>query len=144
MHRRIQRTYGLPETGVVDRTTWDRMEEVYFGIISEIDYEFTNGRILPFPGRILREGVEGNDVRVLQEYLNYISTTYPEIPRVNIDGVFGPSTAEQVRVFKEIFDIPGTPNRVNAPTWNAIASIYDDLYVGGAVSEGQFPGYNIS
>lgn len=142
--RSFQRTYALPETGVVDRVTWDRMEEVYFGIINEIDYEFTNGRILPFPGRILREGVEGNDVRVLQEYLNYISITYPEIPRVNVDGVFGPSTAEQVRVFKEVFDIPGTPDRVNAPAWNAIASIYDDLYVGGAVSEGQFPGYNIS
>ncbi len=142
--RSFQQTYGLPETGVVDRATWDRMEEVYFGIVSEIDYEFFGGRILPFPGRVLREGIEGNDVRVLQEYLNYISMTYPEIPRVNVDGSFGPSTAEQVRAFKELFDIPGTPDRVNAPAWNAIASIYDDLYTGGSVNEGQFPGYNIS
>ena len=140
----FQRTYGLPETGVVDRATWDRMENVYYEIVSGIDYEFFGGRILPFPGRILREGIEGNDVRVLQEYLNYISTSYPEIPRVNVDGVFGPSTADQVRRFKQIFDIPGTPDRVNAPAWNAIASIYDDLYTGGSVNEGQFPGYNIS
>ena len=140
----FQRTYGLPETGVVDRATWDRMENVYYEIVSGIDYEFFGGRILPFPGRILREGIEGNDVRVLQEYLNYISTSYPEIPRVNVDGVFGPSTAEQVRRFKQIFDIPGTPDRVNAPAWNAIASIYDDLYTGGSVNDGQFPGYNIS
>ena len=142
--RSFQRTYGLPETGVVDRATWDRMENVYFEIVSEIDYEFFGGRILPFPGRILREGVEGNDVRVLQEYLNYISQSYTDIPRVNVDGVFGPSTAEQVRQFKLLFDIPGTQDRVNAPAWNAIASIYDDLYTGGAVNEGQFPGYNIS
>ena len=142
--RSFQRTYGLPETGVVDRATWDRMENVYFEIVSEIDYEFYGGRILPFPGRILREGIEGNDVRVLQEYLNYIAGSYPEIPRVNVDGVFGPSTAEQVRRFKEIFDLPGTPDRVNAPVWNAIASIYDDLYNGGSVNSGQFPGYNIS
>ena len=140
----FQRTYGLPETGVVDRATWDRMENVYYEIVSEIDYEFYGGRILPFPGRILREGIEGNDVRVLQEYLNYISLSYPEIQRVNVDGIFGPSTAEQVRRFKEIFDIPGTPDRVNAPAWNAIASIYDDLYTGGSVNDGQFPGYNIS
>ena len=140
----FQRTYGLPETGEVDRATWDRMENVYFEIVSEIDYEFYGGRILPFPGRVLREGIEGNDVRVLQEYLNYISTSYPDIPRVNVDGVFGPSTAEQVRQFKRIFDIPGTEDRVNAPTWNAIASIYDDLYTGGSVNDGQFPGYNIS
>ncbi len=142
--RSFQRTYGLPETGVVDRATWDRMENVYYEIISQIDYEFIGGRILPFPGRVLREGIEGNDVRVLQEYLNLISQSYPEIPRVNVDGIFGPSTAEQVSQFKRIFDIPGAPDRVNAPAWNAIASIYDDLYTGGSVNDGQFPGYNIS
>lgn len=142
--RSFQRTYGLPETGVVDRATWDRMESVYFEMVSQIDYEFSPGRILPFPGRVLREGIEGNDVRVLQEYLNLISESYPEIPRVNVDGVFGPSTAEQVRQFKSIFNIPGTPDRVNAPAWNAIANIYDDLYTGNGVNEGQFPGYNIS
>ncbi len=142
--RSFQRTYGLPETGVVDRATWDRMENVYFEIVSEIDYEFFGGRILPFPGRVLREGIEGNDVRVLQEYLNYISESYNEIPRVNVDGVFGPSTAEQVRRFKELFVLPGDPERVNAPVWNSIASIYDDLYTGDSVNEGQFPGYNIS
>lgn len=142
--RSFQRTYGLPETGVVDRATWDRMEQVYYGIVSEIDYEFFGGRILPFPGRVLRQGIEGNDVRVLQEYLNYISITYPEIPRVNVDGVFGTSTASQVSAFKRLFEIPGSPDRVNAPAWNAIASIYDDLYTGGTVNEGQFPGYNIS
>ena len=142
--RSFQRTYGLPETGVVDRATWDRMESVYFEIVSEIDYEFFGGRILPFPGRVLRPGIEGNDVRVLQEYLNYIGQTYKEIGRVNVDGVFGPATAEQVRRFKELFDLPGDPERVNAPIWNAIADIYDDLYTGGSVNEGQFPGYNIS
>lgn len=140
----FQRTYGIPETGVVDRATWDRMENVYYEIVSEIDYEFFGGRILPFPGRVLRVGIEGNDVRVLQEYLNYISESYPEIPRINVDGIYGPSTAEQVRAFKELFNIPSTPDRVNAPTWNAIANIYDDLYSGGMVNEGQFPGYNIS
>ena len=141
--RSFQRTYGLAETGVVDRQTWDKIEDVYYSIVSQIDFEFYSGRILPFPGRVLREGIEGNDVRVLQEYLNYISNTYHEIPKVNVDGVFGPSTAEQVRQFKEIFDIPGAPDRVNAPAWNSIANIYDDLYVGNSVNEGQYPGYEI-
>ena len=139
----FQKTYGLPVTGIVDRTTWDRIENVYYEFISRIDFEFSSGRILPFPGRVLREGTEGNDVRVLQEYLNLISESYPDIPRVNVDGVFGPSTAEAVRQFKTIFEIPGNPDRVNAPTWNAIANIYDDIYTGGLVNDGQFPGYNI-
>ena len=140
----FQRTYGLPENGIVDRETWDRMENVYYSLVNEIDYEFYGGRILPFPGRVLREGVEGNDVRVLQEYLNFISESYPEIPRVNVDGVFGPATSRQVSAFKTLFDLPGNPERVNAPIWNAIASIYDDLYNGGSIREGQYPGYNLS
>lgn len=140
----FQRTYGLTETGVVDRITWDKIENVYYEIISQIDYEFYNGRILPFPGRVLRIGVEGSDVRILQEYLNYIARSYPEIPTVNVDGVFGPSTATQVEKFKDLFDIPGNPQRVNAPVWNAIASIYDDLYNGATVNDGQYPGYEIS
>ncbi len=141
--RSFQKTYGIPETGVVDRLTWDRMESVYYGIVAEINYEFRVGRILPFPGRVLAEGVEGSDVRVLQEYLNYISESYPEIPRVNVDGVFGPATEQQVLAFKEVFGLPGTTGRVNAPIWNSIANIYDDLYTGSLANEGQYPGYEL-
>ena len=139
----FQRTYGIDESGVVDRLTWDTMENVYYGIVDEIDYEFYGGRILPYPGRVLRDGIEGNDVRVLQEYLNFISNNYPSIPKVNVDGVFGPSTARQVSEFKRLFNLPGSEDRVNAPTWNSIASIYDDLYNGANVRQGQYPGYDI-
>lgn len=133
----FQRTYGLSETGVVDRETWDKMEEVYFSIVNEINYEFYGGRILPFPGRVLREGIEGSDVRVLQEYLNFIANSYPEIPKVSVDGVFGPSTAAQVAAFKKIFELPGAPDRVNAPIWNSIANVYDDLYNGSGPARTQ-------
>ena len=128
----FQRTYGIDETGEVDRETWDKMEEVYFSIVNEINYEFYGGRILPFPGRVLREGIEGSDVRILQEYLNFIANSYPEIPKVSVDGVFGPSTAAQVAAFKKIFELPGAPDRVNAPIWNSIANVYDDLYNGSS------------
>ncbi len=133
--RSFQKTYGLAETGIVDRATFDSMENVYNGIVMEIDYEFRMGRIFPFPGRVLRSGVEGNDVRVLQEYLNYISNSYPEIPKVTPDGIFGDATARQVSAFKELFNIPGDKNRVNAVAWNAISSVYDDLYTDGSTSE---------
>ena len=99
--------------------------------------------ILPFPGRVLRPGVEGNDVRALQEYLNYISETYTQIPKVTPDGIFGNATANAVRAFVELFGLPGNPERVTAPIWNAIINVYDDLYVGNTVLENQFPGYSI-
>ena len=140
----FQKTYGLDQTGVVNRQTWDRIENVYYSLISNVDFTYNKGVLYPFPGRILREGVEGNDVRILQEQLNYISDFYPNIPKVTADGIFGTRTAEQVEAFKNEFNLPGSPNRVNAPTWNAITNIYDDLYTGRTVNEGQYPGYEIS
>ncbi len=142
--RSYQDTYGLPVTGIVNEATWNSIEETYFGILRGIPYQFEAGIILPFPGRILRAGIEGDDVRALQEYLNYISLTYPDIPRVNLDGIFGESTAAAVRAFKSTFDIAGNPERVDAATWNSIISVYDDLYTGNIVREDQFPGYGIS
>lgn len=139
----FQETYGMPKTGVVDRATWDNIESVYQSFVSDIDFEFSVGRIFPFPGRVLREGISGNDVKILQEYLNYIANTYQEIPKSNADGVFGPGTAAQVAAFKNLFNLPGDPERVNANTWNALANIYDDLYTGGFVNSGQYPGYNV-
>ena len=125
----FQRTYGLSESGVVDRATWDLIERVYQNLLASMPYEFSPGSILPFPGRVLREGVVGNDVKALQEYLNYIADSYPEIPKIAADGVYGPGTADAVAEFKRIFDVPGDPRRVSAQTWNAITSVYDDLYI---------------
>lgn len=142
--RSFQRTYGIDENGIVNRETWDKIEGVYYDIISGLEQNPSENAILPYPGRILAVGSEGDDVRVLQQYLNFISNTYQTISKLNVDGIFGTSTARAVSEFKKIFNIPGNPERVNAPTWNAIASIYDDLYTGTSVNEGQFPGYEIS
>ena len=140
----FQNTFGLSPTGVVDAGTWYRIQDTYYDILSQNPYEFDDGLILPYPGRVLRIGIEGNDVRALQEYLNYIGQTYSEIPRINVDGSYGPSTANAVNAFVELFDLPTNPNRVNAMVWDAIINVYDDLYVGNRVNEEQFPGYGIS
>ena len=141
--RQYQTTYGLENTGVVNDITWDSIEKTYYDILRNIPYEFSEGVILPYPGRILREGVEGDDVLALQEYLNYISRTYTQIPSTTPDGIFGPGTARAIAAFKSTFGLGGNPERVNAQTWNSIINVYDDLYVGNIVNEEQFPGYNI-
>ena len=142
--RSFQRTYGLPETGTVDRLTWDTIENTYIRFIASVPYEFQPGRILPFPARIIVPGTTGEDVVALQEYLNFISNTYTEIPKVTVDGEYGPATENAVAAFKRIFNIPGAPERVTAILWSSIANVYDDLYYGESASEGQFPGYDIS
>lgn len=138
-----QKTYGFEPSGIVDEVLWNSIENTYYGILREIPYQYSEGVVLPYPGRVLRVGIEGEDVRALQEYLNYIADTYTEIPKVNADGIFGQSTAAQVKAFHELFNIPGNPERVTAQAWNAIINVYDDLYEGNIVNDEQFPGFGV-
>lgn len=139
----FQKTYGLEQTGIVDRSVWNTIQNTYYNILASVNYTFEEGATLPFPGRVLYLGIEGEDVRALQEYLNYISNTYTEIPKLNADGVFGQNTENAVIIFNELFGITTASDRVTALTWNALTSIYEDLFIGSFVREGQFPGYNI-
>ena len=142
--RSYQETFGINITGVVDETTWNSIQNTYYELLSRFPYDYSDGLILPYPGRVLRIGVEGNDVRAIQQYLNYISNTYTDIPKISVDGSYGPSTASAVNKFVEHFNLPNSQGRVNAQVWNAIINVYDDLYSGNTVNEEQFPGYGIS
>ena len=139
----FQKTYGLEQTGEVDRSVWNSIQSTYYNILSGINYEFSEGVALPYPGRVLFIGETGEDVRAMQEYLNYISNTYSEIPKVTPDGVFGEATERAVISFNRLFSIPGDESRLTAQGWRALTSIYEDLYIGSFVREGQFPGYTI-
>ena len=140
----FQRAFGLPETGIVDRAVWDEIESAYYSYLRSIPYEYTNGAPLPFPGRILRAGIEGDDVYALQQYLNFISDSYPQIPKITADGVFGPATESALEAFITAFGIDASSRRVGASLWNAITNVYDDLYVGNTARSGQYSGREIS
>ena len=137
--RDIQRTFGLPVTGTVDAETWESLYRAYLGIVETIPIQYTEGATIPFPGRILRIGSDGEDVRVMQQYLNFIADFFPEIPKVDPTGYFGERTEETVLAFQNRFGL--TPNGiVGATMWDSITSLYHDLYRGTEVREGQFPG----
>jgi peptidoglycan hydrolase-like protein with peptidoglycan-binding domain len=109
-------------------------------VISTIPVQYTEGVIVPFQGVVLREGSESDAVRLLQEYLNYIAISFPSIPTVSTTGYFGPRTREAVIAFQEEAGLP-INGQVSAVTWNAITSLYSDLYTGQQLGEGQYPGF---
>ena len=138
----VQKTFGLPPDGVVGEETWYRLYNAYIGIVSTVPLQYVEGNVIPFPGVFLRIGVEAESVRVLQEYLNYISRYIPEIPSVNPTGYFGTRTQEAVVAFQNNYGIQ--PSGVVGPiTWAGITSLYSDLYNGNRLNEGQFPGFNV-
>lgn len=76
-----------------------------------------------YPGYALNIGASGEKVRQLQNQLNRIARNYPAIPTVAADGVYGQQTADAVRVFQGIFDLPET-GVTDYPTWYEISEIY--------------------
>ncbi len=141
----FQRSYGLNEDGIVGEGTWDKISDVYRGLVASIPTEFSEGVTVPYGGEALTLGSEGPAVRLLQEYLSYIAESYDSVPSVGVDGVFGPATERAVVAFQEACDVPiQSPGVVTAVTWNAIVKIYEDLYNGYRAEEGQYPGYTVN
>ena len=136
----FQRTYGLTEDGIVGLVTFDTLFNVYRGLVDSLDLTYREGVTVPYPGVPLTEGSEGDDVRLLQNYLNYVARSYPSIPTVPVTGFFGPQTTAAVNAFQETFSLPGEPGVVGATTWYFLTSIYEDLYLGNIAAEGQYPG----
>ena len=139
----FERAYGLPIDGDVSQADWDRLYREYVGILESLPEGYFNSTTVPYGGRVLRLGSSGDDVRLLQEYLNYIGETYKEIPSLNSDGVFGVGTQAAVLAYKNIFGLEPTPI-VGASTWDDITSTYRDLFDGNSTSRGQFPGVNLN
>ena len=138
----IQRNFDLPVTGVVDAETWEAIYSAYLGIVATIPPEFTEGVTLPYSGVPLRIGSEREEVRALQEYLNFISRYYPEVPSVSVTGYFGTQTQRAVRAFQRLFGIAEL-GVVGLLTWDAITGLYEDLYRGEVLRDGQYPGYEV-
>lgn len=76
-----------------------------------------------WPGYILDIGASGDKVRQMQEQINVIAGAYPAIPKIEADGIYGPATAESVRVFQSVFGLPQT-GTVDYRTWYKISEIY--------------------
>ena len=76
-----------------------------------------------WPGYILENGSSGSKIRQMQEQLNVIAGAYPAIPKITVDGVYGPSTEAAVRKFQEVFGLPET-GKVDYRTWYKISEIY--------------------
>ena len=85
--------------------------------------EEVSGVPTSFPGYALEVGSYGEPVLTIQEQLNTIAESYPAIPQVSEDGIYGNATANAVRKFQEIFRLPQS-GVVDYRTWYRISEIY--------------------
>ena len=114
--KRFQSYFGLTSDGVVGRTTWQKLYEVYNDIANKL--LSANLRPGEYPG-LLRRGSTGTAVRELQFYLYLMSAYEPSIPAVSIDGSFGAATEAAVRAYQRFAGLT-VDGVVGRTTWSSL------------------------
>ena len=119
----FQRYAGLTPDGIVGRNTWNAIVNEFDNIAYNLQSEFSIASTLPAPGYILTTGSRGENVRVMQTYINAIAQSNPSVPSVSVDGVYGNATADAVREIQRLSGLEQT-GEIGPITWNEIVSLY--------------------
>ena len=127
-------TLFITVTGEVDQVTGQRLFDVYRADLSQVPSSVFSATARPYPGVPLRRGSSGEDVLLLQGYLNVIAEKYPALTPLTEDGEFGEATERNVFLMQEALSLPQT-GVVDLATWEGIARVYDSI-LGGDRSAG--------
>ena len=141
--RTFQRLFSLSDDGIIGVRTWNRIVEVHQDVIG------LPGQPMPYPGTPLIVGSRGEAVVHIQRQLNRIRQSYPSLPQLQEDGIFGTTTREAVIIFQRLFLLPAH-GAVEESTWNSIekaaGNLPDDPLVpwdGNILSYGSIGGQTI-
>ena len=124
--RKFQEIFNLSPDGIVGPATWYALVRIYVAVTSLAELRsqgqrfYANSWALTDP---IEEGDRGVKVEHLQYMLSVLAAYIPEIPRVQIDGIFGPATRNAVIAAQRRFGLPQT-GIVNFATWD---EIYDQF-----------------
>ena len=134
--RAFQRRYGLAVDGVVGEATWNAIYAQFFSIQSD------NGTPNAYPGTALRQGDEGQNVRLIQFWLKIARTVYTALNNPTVDGQFGAATKRAVEAFQRYFGLTAD-GVVGRTTWNKLREVYTDIandLLAEGLRPGEFPG----
>lgn len=139
--RVFQQIFGLTPDGVVGPATWYELVRLYTAVtaLSELrslgQQFYTISWAAP---NSLQVGDTGEKVRHLQYMLSILSDYIPQIPPVNIDGIFGPATRAAVLAVQRRYRLPET-GVVDASTWDEIYSQFSGIETTTLRSQETFP-----
>ena len=139
--RKFQEIFDLTVDGIVGRATWYELVRLYTAVtrLSELrslgqqfyanSWEYQNA---------LQQGDRGQGVRHLQCMLSVLSEFIPEIPEVEIDGIFGPATRNAVIAAQGYLGLPQT-GAVDEESWDEIYDQFAGIENTALRSEVRFP-----
>lgn len=96
----------------------------YYGNDINIVFDAPVGDAVPsYPGRPLRRGAYGQDVRTIQQQLRRIRRNFPALPEAPLNSVFDAATEAAVRGFQEVFNLTAD-GIVGKATWYKIKEVW--------------------
>lgn len=115
-------TVPLAEQGL---TPYEILQRYYGNDINIVSNAPVAAITASVPLRPLTLGSTGDDVKSIQVRLNRISSNYPAIPKIGaVNGIYGASTEDAVRVFQRIFSL-NDDGVVGRATWYRIQQVYN-------------------
>lgn len=137
---------GMSQWGTValaeDGKTSEEILGFYYGNVLVTETNDIRTPEESYPGEPLSFGSESEDVRILQEQLNRIAINFPQLPLIEVNGIYGESTVNTVREFQRLFILPVT-GVTDKSTWYRISQIYASVKrLSEITSEGQRAAYN--
>lgn len=128
--RVLQGILGLPQTGVVDKASWDAITTLYNEVgETGTDDEYFGGDVdgwpRPYGGTPIRRGARGDEVYYIQSLLTVISRYNSAVPAPARDGVFGAETQRAVTAFQTAYGLTAD-GIVGALTWEKLNAIYGE------------------
>ena len=120
---------GLSQWGTVQLaeqgyTPYQILQYYYGDDIDIVTDAPVSSRTASYPGRPLRRGSVGEDVRTVQRVLNRIGMNFPAIPPIrDTGGIFDLSTEQAVRAFQNAFNI-AVDGVVGPVTWYKLKSVW--------------------
>ena len=124
--RKFQEVFDLTVDGIIGRSTWYALVRYYIAVTrmaelrSQGQKYYQNSWANTNP---IDLGDRGIKVEHLQYMLSVLAEYIPEIPDLNVDGIFGPVTRNAVIAAQRRFDLPQT-GIVDQKTWD---EIYDQF-----------------
>lgn len=127
--RRFQEIFGLTPDGIVGSATWYELVRLYVGVNALAELRSQGQQFYNVSWNYsgaLQQGSTGTYVRQLQYMLLVLSNVISAIPRVEVDGVFGPATRNAVLAAQQYFGLPQT-GAVDEQTWLRLESQYSSV-----------------
>lgn len=116
---KLQKIMGIDTTGTVNKVMWDRMNIL---TSKRVPKNVTNDTFFDESKNVMLEGKKGKMVSDLQKYLNTVSEKYPGIPKLLVDGIFGPKTKISTIEFQKLFNLE-PDGIVGQITWETLYNI---------------------